>query len=100
MIYITQLIYIVEGKENIFDQFEAVAIPAIARYGGQLMLRIRPSKDDVLEAGIEAPYEMHLVSFPSDEHFERFKGDEARTQFLHLKDESVKAMLLIKGTEL
>ena len=29
MIYITQLIYINEGQEHVFDQFEDVAIPII-----------------------------------------------------------------------
>lgn len=37
MIYITQLIYIVEGREDIFDQFESVAIPIIAKYNGELL---------------------------------------------------------------
>jgi hypothetical protein len=29
MIYITQLIYIIEGQESIFNQFEEIAIPTI-----------------------------------------------------------------------
>ncbi len=41
MIYITQLVYVIPGKEDVFDAFEAVAIPAIAKYGGILMLRSR-----------------------------------------------------------
>ena len=28
MIYITQLIYLIEGRESIFDEFESVAIPS------------------------------------------------------------------------
>ena len=31
MIYITQLIYIIAGKENIFNQFEGIAIPIISK---------------------------------------------------------------------
>jgi uncharacterized protein (DUF1330 family) len=100
MIYITQLVYIKQGMEDVFDKFEEVAIPAIARYNGQMLLRMRPSKEDIIESNIEPPYEVHLVSFPSEEDFEHFKGDEERKRFLHLKDESVSAMLLIKGTRL
>ncbi|MES2704768.1 MAG: DUF1330 domain-containing protein [Bacteroidota bacterium] len=100
MIYITQLVYVKPGKEAVFEEFEAVAIPAIARYNGVLMLRLRPGADTVIEAGIAPPYEVHLVSFESEEDFERFKADETRKQFLHLKEESVSAMLLIKGTGL
>ena len=44
MIYITQLIYIKEGQENIFHQFEDVAISIISKYNGQLLLRIRPCR--------------------------------------------------------
>ena len=100
MLYITQLIYIIEGKEAVFDQFEDIAIPAIARYNGQLMLRIRPAKDDIIESNTEVPYEVHLVSFPTEEDFELFKHDEERKKFLHLKEESIRASLLIKGTML
>jgi hypothetical protein len=34
MIYITQLIYIIPGQEAVFEQFEQVAIPLIAKYNG------------------------------------------------------------------
>ncbi len=95
MIFITQLIYLVEGKEQVFDEFEKIVIPIIARYNGQLMLRTRPGK--VMEAHIEVPYEIHLVSFETEADFEAFKHDEERKAFLHLKDESVRSSLLIVG---
>ena len=47
MIYITQLIYIKPGQESVFNAFEVIAIPLIARYGGELLIRVRP------EASIE-----------------------------------------------
>jgi len=31
MIFITQLIYILDGQESVFDQFVAIAIPAISK---------------------------------------------------------------------
>ncbi len=97
MIYITQLIYILDGKEQVFDLFENVAIPAIARYNGRLELRIRPAADSVIYADAECPYEVHLVSFPSQQDFDRFKNDEERKRFLHLKEESVRSVLMIQG---
>jgi hypothetical protein len=45
MIYITQLIYIIDGQEKTFHQFEDVAIPIISKYNGRLLLRVRPDKD-------------------------------------------------------
>ncbi len=98
MIYLTQLIYIVEGEEDVFDAFEAVAIPAILRYNGRLLFRIRPNADSFIEHQIEKPYEVHLVEFTGDQDFENFKLDEERTKFLHLKERSIKSVLLIKGS--
>lgn len=45
MVYITQLIYIKQGAENVFHQFEDIAI----KYNGQHLLRVRPSQDTIIE---------------------------------------------------
>jgi uncharacterized protein (DUF1330 family) len=100
MIYITQLIYIKDGQESVFHQFEDIAIPIISKYNGRLLLRIRPGGDSFIEYCIDKPYEIHLVEFDDEQDFENFKQDEERKQFLHLKDQSVKSILLIKGTKL
>ena len=44
MIYRTQLIYLKEGQEVVFDEFEALAIPTIRKYKGELVLRVSPEK--------------------------------------------------------
>ena len=100
MIFITQLIYIKEGKEDIFNEFESIAIPSILRYNGQLLLRVRPEENSIIEKNIETPYEIHIVEFESEEDFERFKHDEERKKFLHLKEQSIQSILMIKGTTL
>jgi uncharacterized protein (DUF1330 family) len=100
MLYITQLIYIREGQEDVFHQFEDVAIPIISKYHGRLMLRVRPDEEAYVEASIERPYEIHLVEFDSQQDFENFMKDEERKQFLHLKEQSIKASVLIKGQKL
>lgn len=100
MIYITQLIYIHPGKEEVFHQFEDVAIPLIAKYNGQLMLRIRPDDQSVVEKGIEKPYEIHLVSFDAEGDLADFMKDEERKKFLHLKEEAIRAVVLIKGQKM
>lgn len=99
MIYITQLIYIHPGKEAVLDKFEAVAIPLIHKYNGTLIFRCRPTADAFID-GIAQPYEIHLVSFPQEHDFEAFKKDEERKQFLHLKEEAIKAVLMIKAATL
>jgi uncharacterized protein (DUF1330 family) len=98
MIYITQLIYIKDGQEDTFHQFEDIAIPAISRYNGRMLLRVRPSDNSVIDHAIDKPYEIHLVEFDSEQDFENFKLDEERKKFLHLKEQSVATSILIQGT--
>jgi len=100
MIYITQLIYIRDGEQNVFNQFEDVAIPIISKYNGRLLLRVRPAENDFIEASIEKPYEMHLVEFHNEQDFDNFMRDEERKKFLHLKEKSIKASMLIRGTKI
>ena len=100
MIYITQLIYIKEGQQQVFNQFEDIAIPIISKYNGQLLLRIRPEASSYIATTIETPYELHLVQFAAEADFNNFMKDEERKQFLHLKEQSIRAVTLIKGIKL
>jgi|SRR5215470_6890537 len=100
MIYITQLIYIQGGKEDVFNQFEDVAIPIISKYNGRLLLRVKPDEQAFIEARIERPYELHLVEFDTEQDFDNFMRDEERQKFLHLKEQSIKSSVLIKGAKL
>jgi len=98
MMFITQLVYVNPGQERVFDEFEAIALPLIDKYGGELLLRLRPTDADVIARSIELPYEIHLVRFSSDEAFARFASDEERQRVLHLKNASVRSSLLVRGT--
>ncbi|HKC37349.1 MAG TPA: hypothetical protein VKB95_14835 [Chitinophagaceae bacterium] len=100
MIYLIQLIYIKEGQENVFHQFEDIAIPIISKYNGKLLLRIRPNEKSLIEHCIDKPYEIHLVEFGSEQDFENFKKDEERKIFLYLKEQSIKTTILIQGRKI
>jgi uncharacterized protein (DUF1330 family) len=100
MIYITQLVYIIPGKEDVFEQFEAVAIPLIAKYDGRLLLRVRPNHQSLIGDQFEKPYEIHLVEFKSEQDFRKFGQDETRNKFLHLKEQSIKSSVMILGNRL
>lgn len=100
MIYITQLIYILDGQEATFKEFEKVAMPLISKYNGRLLLRNRPNPENIIEQNIETPYEIHLVEFNSEKDLEDFFKDEERKKYVHLKDQSIKSVWLIKGTRL
>jgi len=89
-----------EGQNDVFDQFKNIAIPLIGKYHGQLMLRLRPDPGNFIEANMETPYEIHLISFDSDENFQDFMRDEERKKFLYLKEQSIRTSILIKGERL
>ncbi|MBL7877090.1 MAG: DUF1330 domain-containing protein [Cyclobacteriaceae bacterium] len=100
MIFLTQLIYIKEGKENVFHEFEAVAIPIISKYNGKLLLRVRPDDNAFIEHHMDKPYEVHLVQFETQKDFENFMQDKERKKFLHLKEQSIKSSILIQGKKI
>jgi uncharacterized protein (DUF1330 family) len=95
MLYVTQLIYIKQGKENIFDEFEQIAIPIIKNYNGRLLLRSRPTH--TIESTIDPPYEIHLVEFNTENDLENFMQDEERKKFIHLKGQSIERVVLYVG---
>src|SRR5262245_33649290 len=100
MIYFTQLIYIKKGQEKIFHDFEDIAIPAIKKYNGRLLLRVRPDDNAFVENNMDKPYEIHLVEFDTEQDFKNFSQDEERKKFLHLKEQSIEASILIQGKKL
>ncbi len=100
MLYITQLIYLVEGQEQVFDEFESLAIPIVSKYRGRLLFRIRPTENSFIESQEEKPYEIHLVEFETAEDFQRFMKDKERKNFLHLKERSIRSSVIIQGTVL
>lgn len=100
MIYITQLIFIKEGKEEIFHEFENFAIPLMEKYNGKLLYRIRPEASAFIAGEEEKPYEIHIVSFDLESDLQGFMKDDGRLKFLHLKEESVKSILMMKGTKI
>ncbi|MCB0655120.1 MAG: DUF1330 domain-containing protein [Saprospiraceae bacterium] len=96
-IYLTQLIYILEGQEEIFNRFEALVLPRIPAYRGEVLLRVRPDALSLIEGTMDIPYEIHLVSFPDETSLEQYTADPVRKEFLHLKNASIRSSLLIKG---
>ena len=100
MIYITQLIFIKDGKEEIFHEFENFAIPLMEKYNGKLLYRVRPDAAAFIAGEEERPYEIHIVSFDFESDLLGFMKDDGRLKFLPLKEESVKTILMIKGAKM
>lgn len=99
MIYITVLIYLNEGKENVFQEFENLALSMLSDYNGMLLMRLRPNESSIVsfEGEKERPYEVHFLSFDSEQGFQAYINDSRRKEFLHLKEESIHTILMVKG---
>lgn len=97
MIFLTQIIYLHPGEEDVLDEFESIALPAMAKYKGDLLMRLRPSVDQFIEGSMLPPYEVHLVSFPGENELKAFLMDEERQKYLHLKDKAIQSSLIYKG---
>ena len=78
MLFLTQLVYVHPGKETTFHTFEEIAIPLIAKHGGDHLLRVRPTADSVVAASIDIPYEIHFVRFKREEDLRAFSEDGER----------------------
>ena len=98
--YYTQLVYVRSGWEDAFHAFEDHVLPLLADHGGQLVLRWRRTPETVIESSADAPYEVHLITFPTSDHFREYLNDESRKALLHLKDGAVERVLLIEGEAL
>jgi hypothetical protein len=100
MLYITQLIFIKEGRETIFHEFEDNVLPLLDNFNAKLVYRIRPEREQFISASEELPYEIHVVTFPTENVFERYMKDTTRLRFLPLKEDAVKRIVLLKGFQL
>lgn len=98
MIYLTQLLFVVPGREQTFLQFEEVALAVMKKYGGSLLQRIRPPREAFIEGEGEPPYEIHVVTFPTQDALDAFLRDEDRRAILHLKEQSIRSALVLQGT--
>ena len=97
MIYLTQLVYLHDGGEAAFQEFEDLVLPRLGLYGGELVLRLRPGAGASIGGTGEVPYELHLVRFDNEDGLARYTHDEVRQRALHLKDRSVRQIVVIRG---
>jgi hypothetical protein len=62
-----------------FQAYEEAVLPLLSEFGGLLERRLRNSDGTV---------EVHIVSFDSDQDFQRFRSDPRRASFAHLIEAS------------
>jgi len=62
-------LYVFPGQEDAFERYERLALERVRGHRGKLVARMRCSAE---ARGDEAPYEFHLLSFPSEVAFDAF----------------------------
>ena len=72
----------------------------IGKYNAELLFRVRPPEDAFVELHMDRPYEIHFVKFDTERESKNFMRHEERKRFLHLKEQSIRASILIQGTRL
>jgi len=89
-------LFIHPGREVEFRQFETEAARIMKKYGGQITQVIRPTVAG--QAG-SSPHEIHIVSFPSLEYFEAYRGDPDLTKLAPLRQAAIARTEVIIGEE-
>jgi hypothetical protein len=62
-----------------FQAYEAAVLPLLSEFDGLLERRLRNSDGTI---------EVHIVSFDSEQSFQRFRSDPRRASFAHLSEAS------------
>ena len=79
MIYVVVHLYAGPGGINALRTYEREAIKIAREYGAELISAFVPQN-----SGENAPDEIHLMTFPSEERLEDYRNDQGR---LHLQNE-------------
>ena len=89
-------LYVHEGREAQFEQFEAAAAEIMLRYGGTIERRIGCAT----QAGEDGPHEIHVVTFPDEAAFEQYSGDADLNALAELRSSAIRETTVWRGTDL
>jgi uncharacterized protein (DUF1330 family) len=96
-ISITVLLFVREGEEKAFDEYESAVLPLLASHHGKLLYRLRPNRKNYLNESAEYPYEIHLLEFESRQDYENYFDDPEREKHTQLREKSVLKAIVIEG---
>jgi len=94
-IYYTLLVYIRDGQDALFQEYENKVLPLLPKYQGKLELRLKTTNPTP-----EQPDEIHVVSFPTPASFEAYRNDPERLTYALLFNEAVSKAVLVTGINL
>ena len=96
-IYFTILIYIKEGKEELFHSYEKQALPLIEKSGGRFELMMKP---EAVNGDLNLPDEIHVLSFDTEDGFNKYRQDPKSIELAPLRIESVSNAIFLRGNAL
>lgn len=90
---IVAALFIHSGCEVEFAQFETAAELIMQRYDGRLERRIG------LAPSLDEPHEVHLVTFPDRESFERYRADPDLLAMADLRTRAIRQTIAWVGSD-
>jgi hypothetical protein len=89
-------LFIHPGREAEFEQFETAAQSIMQRYGGRIERRIGfPASADLGQ-----PHEVHIVTFPDQPSFERYRIDADLQALAELRTRAIRNTTAWIGNDL
>ncbi|MGO9451250.1 MAG: hypothetical protein ACLQDV_09445 [Candidatus Binataceae bacterium] len=88
-------LHIHPGHEAEYEQFESAAARIMSRYGGRIERRIRRTAP-----AADTPYEVHLVTFPDPQAFERYREDAELKGLAEMRARAIRATIVWSGVDL
>jgi uncharacterized protein (DUF1330 family) len=84
------LLTAVPGNERALVEYEDQVLVLLARHGARLLQRVRN-----VDAAT-APYEVHIMEFPSEAAFGKYMDDPARLALADLRDLAIASTQLLR----
>ena len=88
-------LFIHQGREAEFEQFESEAAKIMKRYGGAVERRIVCAP----QAGDAVPREVHIVTFPDEKAFERYRADPGLGALAELRSRAIRQTTVWRGID-
>lgn len=87
-------LWIHPGQELAFEAFEREAVGVMARHGGRIDRAVR-----VTGQGVDAPFEVHVVSFPDPAAADSYASDPATLELKARPASIIARAKVLEGSE-
>lgn len=88
-------LFVNPGHEAEFEQFESAAAMIMRRHGGAVERRIRCMP----HVGDNPPHEVHIVVFPDEQSFERYRNDPDLRTLADLRTRAIRQTMIWRGAD-